>query len=465
MIKRNALLTAAIAAAFAGTVGVANAGTITAGNVSYSLENIASTATNVTLGNVVYTMGVARTTAQDFVIMYTLPAGVLFTATPAVPAVSVVGAATVTLKRGGIGTNEVVYDVDVTTAFDATTVLTLTAPVINTHGLISNGATVSLTMALKDPGETSYVDNVGTLSSVRATAAYSADFWNGAANGVTADAATTTDVNVTVPLAGFIVANDDTATIAKATVQVKNTTAGVKKADNSADYTLVAGDLVTLTVTDVTGFLGLATNGLCDDLNNGGTCTAGANTEIFTISGNTGTLTGLAGNNAGFSADRKVFFTSDATTPMGTSRVLGIAGSVAPAAGQSHTFTGRSDWWTWTSNGTLLQSPWFSTAAGYTSRFVLTNTGTNAATYTAVVKTETGNTCTTGSGAAGTIPANGQLVVDASTICTAFSGANKRGAAVFTVNAPSANIQGAYNIVNATTGSVSVSNMMRPGTN
>lgn len=116
-----------------------------------------------------------------------------------------------------------------------------------------------------------------------------------------------------------------------------------------------------------------------------------------------------------------------------------------------------------TRNGTELQSPWFSTAAGYTSRFVLTNTGTTAAAYSTSCKVETGNTATAGSGATGTIAAGKQLVLSATDICT-FSG-NTRGAVVFTISAPNSNIQGVYNIVNATTGSISVSNMMRPGTN
>lgn len=463
MKKRNVILQAAIAAAFIAPVGFAQAGAITAGNVNYAVEAITS-ATTVTLGDIVYTMGVARTTAQDFVVIYTLPAGVTFAATPAVPVVAGgTAAATVTLKRGGVGTNEVVYDVDVTTAFvGGTATLTLTAPTITNSGLTTAGATVAVTMALKDTGETSFVDNVGTLSSTRATAANASNFYDSVASaaGVATDTSTTIDVGYSTPLAGFRASGDDVALRAEATVQVANTTTGVKNAANAADYTLVAGDLVTVTVTDPTNFLGLSTGGFCYDLDDSDACAAA---ETFTVSGNTATLANLAGNNGAFSADHSMLYIPTGTTAMGTARTLSIAGNVAPTAGTAHAFTGNSSWWQWASNGTVLQTPWFSNASGWISRFVLTNTGTTAATYSSTCLAETGNTPTAGASATGTVPAGGQLVMSASDVCT-FSGAT-RGAMVFTVNGPSANIQGTYTLVNASTGSSAISNMMRPGSN
>lgn len=119
---------------------------------------------------------------------------------------------------------------------------------------------------------------------------------------------------------------------------------------------------------------------------------------------------------------------------------------------------------TWTTNGTVLQSPWFSTASGYISRFVLTNTSSSPAPYSTVVRTETGNTATLGSAATGTVPANGTLVITATDLVT-FSG-NTRGTAIFTIAGAKSNIHGVYNIVNATTGSISATNMVtNNGTN
>lgn len=117
-----------------------------------------------------------------------------------------------------------------------------------------------------------------------------------------------------------------------------------------------------------------------------------------------------------------------------------------------------------TRNGTELQAPLFQTTPGFVSRFVLTNTGSADATFTVSVKAEDGNTVTLGSVTGGTIPAGKQLVIPAADVAAAFSGAT-RGFAVFTVARPNATIQGAYQIVNQTSGAVSNSNMIRPGTN
>lgn len=116
-----------------------------------------------------------------------------------------------------------------------------------------------------------------------------------------------------------------------------------------------------------------------------------------------------------------------------------------------------------TRNGTELQSPLFQTTPDYVSRFVLTNTGSVAAPFTISLMTETGNTVTPGV-ASGSIPANSQLVLEADTVATAFTG-KTRGSAVFSVARPNAQIQGVYQIVNKTTGAVSNTVLVRPGTN
>jgi hypothetical protein len=117
-----------------------------------------------------------------------------------------------------------------------------------------------------------------------------------------------------------------------------------------------------------------------------------------------------------------------------------------------------------TRNGTELQAPLFQTTPGYVSRFVLTNNGSADAPFTVSVKGEDGNTITLGSVAGGTVKAGKQLVINASDVAAAFSG-SPRGFAVFTVSRPTSQIQGAYQIVNPTTGAVSNTVMVRPGTN
>ena len=119
-------------------------------------------------------------------------------------------------------------------------------------------------------------------------------------------------------------------------------------------------------------------------------------------------------------------------------------------------------------NGTELQAPLFQVTPGYVSRFVLTNTGSSLANYTVVVRGEAGATLATGT-LSGTISAGSMRVFDASTILTSVTGGVGAGAprafAVFTVDRPTSEIQGAYQVVNPTTGAVSQSVLIRPGTN
>lgn len=473
MKKRNVFVQGAVAAALVAAFGAAQAGTVTAGNVNYAVEAMAST-TAVTLGDVVYNMGVARTTTQPFTLIYTLSSGT-FNATPPVPTAAGGTAAIVgsSLKRGGAGSNEVVYDIVVSGNIAAGNTLTLVAPVVTGHNLTAAGNAVSMSVKLLDTGETACVDNSGTpstcsVTSARATAAKASGF---DATMATADTTTVTDVGATVPLAGFVNATGagvglDTATIAKVGVRVNNTTAAVRNVANTADYVLVTADTVTLTLTDATGFLGLKANSLCFNVDGDGTlCETG---EKFTVSGNTATLAGIAGDAAGMGAAQTLSYETDVATPMGVSRTIGLAGSVTPstAGAVGFAYTPNASFWQWSSNGTQLQSPWFTTYTGYQSNFFLTNTGTNPASYTARVLTETGNACTAGTGASGIIPANGQLFVSATGaagLCSNMT-VQSRGTAIFTINAPSATVQGGYNVV-APNGSISNQVLVRPGSN
>lgn len=447
MSKPNLVLSTAVSAALLVFAGAAQAGSITApaagSPVSYAVEAITAT-TDITLPDVEYTMGVARTTAQDFTIIYRLPDGILFNATPAAPTIAGGGAGTVTLKRGGAGTNEVVYDIDVTTALTTSTTITLVAPVLANSNLTAVGNTLAISVDLWETGETARVDNLTALSRTVAIGASAAALVS------TSCADATTDANHTTPLGAFVAANGDTALRGNCDgLRVNNTTAGVRAPDNSGDYTLVAGDVVTLTITDPTGFLGLAANGLYYDLNDNNTNDAG---EGFTISGNTATRT-LAGDNGALNAAHNVNYVPTGTTPMGTARVLAVAGGLAPAVGAAVNLGGNTAWWTWGSNGLVLQSPWFSTFGnGYTNRFILMNTGANAVTYSTTVLTEGGNVATMGTGQTGTIPAEGTVVIDSADIAT-FSGAT-RGAVTFTVNAPASAVKGTFQQVNPISGQV-----------
>jgi hypothetical protein len=78
---------------------------------------------------------------------------------------------------------------------------------------------------------------------------------------------------------------------------------------------------------------------------------------------------------------------------------------------------------------------------------------------------ETGVTFTTdATKLVGEVPANGTKVIDLNEVITGFS-AGSRGTVNVTVAAPDSQIQGLYQIVNPSVGSISNHVMVRPGTN
>jgi hypothetical protein len=116
-----------------------------------------------------------------------------------------------------------------------------------------------------------------------------------------------------------------------------------------------------------------------------------------------------------------------------------------------------------TRNGTQLQAPLAQVPAGYLSRMVLTNTGSQPRGYVIEVMGETGNVISTAN-LTGTVPAAGTLVVDLNSVLTGFTAA-PRATLNVTVSAPNKQIQGLYQIVNPNSGTVSNHVMVRPGLN
>lgn len=119
-------------------------------------------------------------------------------------------------------------------------------------------------------------------------------------------------------------------------------------------------------------------------------------------------------------------------------------------------------------NGVELQAPLAQVPAGWISRLVLTNTGSTSPKYTIKVLGETGNTITSANTTGSVAP--GTNVIELNDVLTAFSDPTKpRGTLVVSVEAKDApgagTIQGLYQIVNPTSGSISNHVMVRPGTN
>ena len=117
-------------------------------------------------------------------------------------------------------------------------------------------------------------------------------------------------------------------------------------------------------------------------------------------------------------------------------------------------------------NGTQLQAPLAQVPGGWISRVVLTNTGSLPRDYEISVFGETGTTISTDAAEmVGQVPANGTKVIEVPAFLTGFTGGLPRATVNVTVAGPNNQIQGLYQIVNPTSGSISNHVMVRPGTN
>ena len=250
-------------------------------------------------------------------------------------------------------------------------------------------------------------------------------------------------------------ANDDTATVAKASFIVgNNSSAAPFKLPNGAtnwDFNL-HGTSINVTVAG-TNFTGLAATPVTV-VPPAGAITATTTATQSTFSILPANMVGGVGNYT-YAVD----MTTAATSSLGTSRVFGVSAIHDTQTGADVALAGNASWWTWSANAIQLIAPYFSNDTSHVTRYVLLNTGATGATYSTTCYSETGNARTAGANATGTLAA-GTTVIAANTVCT-LAGA-PRGSVVFTINAPAANVKGTYNQYNATSGATSFGPMERP---
>jgi len=120
-----------------------------------------------------------------------------------------------------------------------------------------------------------------------------------------------------------------------------------------------------------------------------------------------------------------------------------------------------------TRDGTTLQAPFVQTTAGWVPRIVLTNTGTSAASYTGTVTAGpsnviggTANAVATNASLSGSIPAGGQVIIEGTAFPTFTQ--SPRGFIVFDIGGVNSVVNGVYQLVNGTTGSITNINLARP---
>ena len=463
-MNRKLFASVALAAAIGLGASTANAGSISAPAVatSYAAEALTA-ATVVTMPTITYTMGVARAAGANFTVLFDFPVADTLSCAPAPTLTSSQANYTVSLKRcGGVGTGgtgiaPLAYDVVVTAAGgivgDTFTITNGAAGMKFTpQNLNVAGNSVTLVVAIKDPGETSQIDNAASLSKVIATSLNAVNVF-----GPAKDVATVVDVNNGAgPLFGFV-ANatppPDTITTAAAFLTLSNNSTSAVLPDGITVYDFkVGGGTAVVTVTDTSAFSGLAASpAFCLDLDLTGPGTCNTAAEIGVVAAASATFTIPAASfgvgPAPLTQPTATSFKASGTTSLGTGRSFSVAGTITPTVGSAHGLAdpaaANGNFWTWGANATVLQSPWMSTftASGYTNRFFLMNTAGAAVGWTATCLVEAGNTSTAGT-TSGTIPAGGIATIPASSVCT-FSGAS-RGAVIFVINAPAAAIKGTF---------------------
>lgn len=435
-MKSFSLKLLAVAAASAcGTAAMAGSMTVTPSK--YAVEAITNSSA-VTLPAAVLTIGVDRTTAQDFTVVIKPKAGSTFSAascTTAIPVVAGTGAATVSVKRAS--TAECAYEVDVTTAFvNNAANLTFTGLVLASHGLASVGATETISVGVWDLGETARIDNSADLTNTVGQT------YVGVTMTATQDTDTTTNVDDTRgPLFGFVASGADTADAAEANFALNIN--GSLVTNTGAQFTNAALTNVTFTVsgdfdgvsTNFAGVSAVTVNGAAMTVTTAGT--GASATASFTATSAQLNATGATNGN--------VSLETLGTKSLGTSRTFGISASVNPSLTgvPDMAVTGNASWWVWGANAMELRSAFFNndTTNGNITRFFFQNTGADASYTATCYSDDAAKTVTYGTAKTGTLR-TGQTTITAADVCT-FS-AGQRGAITFTINGPAANVKGVY---------------------
>lgn len=371
--QRKLSLALCTGVAFLFLVGSASAGTLASAPTTFAHE-IALSTTSLTFAPQVYSMGISRLAGNAMIFRYTLSSGTFGTTPVLTYTPTAGGAVTVTFRSGGAGSATVEYDVAVTTTTAVTDTFTLSAGAapsgVKFPASSAVGASISITVDVRDLFGP--LDTVGTFTRTLATLGAAATLTAATDNG------TVIDATIIPPRTAFVVANDDAALVAKASVTATKTITGTKNAAGAVDYTLVAGDVVTFTITG--NFTGISQVGFDLDGNGAISTTAGTATiEAFTINSSLTSATLIVDGNRLPDVPRAIFFTKTASAALDP-RTFGIAESIAPAAGTTQNrdvATANSGWYVWTQNGTTLYAPYISFSPSNPTKFRFTNASTS----------------------------------------------------------------------------------------
>jgi protein involved in polysaccharide export with SLBB domain len=459
--------------------------------VVYAFENIENVDTDLNLPPVEYQMDLVVDPNEDFTLVFDFGEDGLFEVGD--PNISVVNVnanldgayntsadatnsdiyVSCARRRGGQGSNEVAFACNIASNTAANNINFIHEMNIrvggnfDNHNLTSAGDSGTLELGVWDWTESARVDFSGDQTlNFQAQMASGFGQEDDESPVLASDTGTTVDATLDNPLTGFVEAggtNFDNVYNATGNVDFVGAEHGINSAASNelsprqtaapgTVYNLEAGDTVEFNIADDASFAGLANVYFTPE--------GGGNVE-FTVAGdNSAATVDLIGTNFQSGDDEhNVSFLVDGNTVLGTSRTFEMSANLQSALGGKAELAyggGRSDWWVWDSNGTVLQSPLFNMpGAPWVGNFVLTNTGTSDADFTITLQGETGTTITPGSTTSDTIPANGTLVLPVSSVVDSISGGVARGTAIFTVSSAAQNITGLYQLVNPTAGSIS----------
>jgi hypothetical protein len=375
--------------------------TAVAGGNTYKLVN------NATYNSDLYRdMTVARTTAQNFLVVVTLSNGATFQGpgvgcpagyTCVLPAggdVSVTavsgagaGAAAFTVAAGGTtGSNQVTFLSNIGTTFTGFPTLRIAAGAsgwtIKDPSNRLNAGSITAQVQTFDAADSSSVDNGGTDSAPIAAAAFAVVITNAMqASTATVDVSTNRKNFVATP-AAVAPAGPDTLTADNgARIGIGYASTLPLKGDGTP-FALAAGDTVRFTLTSSNDLSGLLTA-------TGGSITWGG-IAATTVAGST--KINVAGNNANIGLGYLPFvFTVDGSTTLPTRTIFAqidlvlVAGSTQ-AGGSRNLQAGTTTATVWNFNGSVLVANWLSgNTALYSSRIYIWNPSTLAGDVTARV--------------------------------------------------------------------------------
>lgn len=385
MNKRNLVLQAALALAFAGAAGVASAAaTVTGTPIDFAKETCQAT-TVYTLPVVTYAAGVAA--IQDFYVTFTLTNGT-FTANPTATVTNVAAGGTATQVAGGTGSSSVTFRIDASAsawaiadsvALDAGATATATSCASPIVVSAANGL-LFISGAVASPLETVAAADVdGTEEIATFTQAVTIAMAETGTDPIDLNPTPSSNSRLvfgpTASLDGAVAGNA-AETTTMLTRRLAITVGAQREPDNSAAFADVIDDLV---ISLQAPFDTSSITSLCMDDNSSSTCQAG---ESFDLTTGVATIAGGSwATNLGFllNNDGTAFAPRTLTLDYALSVKTNAVRPGMTAHTYSYTAPANNDWSIAYANGTLLRSAWFLVDAANSSVMRLVNAGTSAA--------------------------------------------------------------------------------------